>query len=62
MMKRLLLSSMLLTCVTLAVVIMTTRAPVTPQAAPTPPAATAKRSMPTKSAISPFCAGTSLLK
>lgn len=42
MMKRLLLSSMLLTCVTLAVVIMTTRVPVTPQAAPTPPAATAK--------------------
>lgn len=42
MMKRLLLSSMLLTCVTLAVVIMTARAPVTPQAEPTPPAATAK--------------------
>lgn len=37
MMKRLLLSSMLLTCVTLAVVIMTARAPVTPQAEPTPP-------------------------
>ena len=42
MMKRLLLSSMLLTCVTLAVVIMTARAPVTPQAEPPPPAATAK--------------------
>ena len=42
MMKRLLLSSMLLTCVTLTVVIMTARAPVTPQAEPTPPAATAK--------------------
>ena len=42
MMKRLLLSSIFLTAVTLAVVIMTARVPVTPQPEVTPPAATAK--------------------